>query len=254
MSGDIEQAIDDQQQQAARKERQGETRAHRPHPQQMGDTRPRQSGKTDDAEAAHHLRGHTRRQQQHQQAQQPDRCAKAACLLIIEREQRQRAVQQRKRERGGQRRPQQRRYRRPAILQKRARAPDHDAEQQIAIKLTNHRGDGGEYHIGKQTGENQRQRVRPARSCDQQHQQHRRNRTGKSDPKTAEQPRRRKKQRHQHQRQLRAPGDGKRTVRGERIMHGLLQRRTGERQQTTGEKRRGDFRQHRHLHRRLRQR
>ena len=37
-------------------------------------------------------------------------------------------------------------------------------------------------------------------------------------------------------------------------MHDLLQRRTGERQQTTGEKRRGDFRQHRHLHRRLRQR
>ena len=220
----------------------------------MGDTRPRQPGKTDDAEAAHHLRGHPRRQQQHQQAQQPDRCAKAARLLIIEREQRQRAVQQGEGDGGGQRRPGERGDRRPAILQKRARAPDHDAEQQIAIKLTNHRGDGGEYHIGKQTGENQRQRVRPARPCDQQHQQHRRNRTGKSDPKTAEQPRRRKKQRHQHQRQLRAPGDGKRTVRGEQIMHDLLQRRTGERQQATGKKRRGDFRQHRHLHRRLRQR
>ena len=208
----------------------------------MGDARPGQSGKADNADAAHHLRGNPRRQQQYEEAQQTDRDAEAARLLIIEREQGQGALQQGEGDGGGERRPAQRGDRRPAVLQQRARAPDHHAEQHIVIKLDDDGGDGGENHIGNEACENQRQRIHPACARDQQHQRDGGDRPGKGDPKTAEQPRRREKERDQHQRQLRAASDGEGAVRGERVMHDLLQGATGEREQATGEKGGDDFR------------
>lgn len=199
MTDDIEQAIDDEQQQAAADERHRQPRPGRAQPQQVGDTRPGQSGKTDNADAAHHLRGNPRRQQQYQQPQQSDRNAEAARLLIIQREQGQGALQQGEGDSGGKRRPAQCGDCRPAVLQQRARAPDHHPQQHIVIELDDDGGDGGEDHIGNETGENQQQRVHPARARDQQHQRDGGDRPGKGDPKAAEQTRCREKERNQHQ-------------------------------------------------------